>query len=41
MSTSSNTFFSASVSFAQTWVPTMVSSDSVMWPVSMTWVCTS
>ena len=28
-------------SFGQTWLPTIVSSDSVMWPVRMMWDCTS
>ena len=41
ISTSSNTFLSASESFAHTWLPTIVSSNSVMWPVSMMWLCTS
>src|SRR5262245_7785393 len=34
-STSSKTFLSASDSLGQTWPPTMVTRDSVMWPVSM------
>src|SRR5262245_3980685 len=39
--TSLKAFLSGSESFDQTWLPTITNRDSVMWPDSMMWLCTS